>query len=264
MEVTEDGRLADGRLVTLRRAGDHDVAAIAALYQELSEDSFRSRFQCTRPDVAVLAWFASLGHGTRCIVAASTDEPQRLVAEARCVPVDAETAEIALTVRDDYQGAGLGNLLLEALIRIARDDGRTRLRGDVLLGNTPMLHLMQRYGCAVTERAADHSEVTLEISAVGGMPGWPATGARRRVLVEQHGWFDAPAVIALRDAGHDIRRCAGPRSRAGRGCVLVETGECRLAAEADQIVCLLPAGDPDCAAVLAAHQRHWPQLLASS
>jgi GNAT superfamily N-acetyltransferase len=264
MEVIEDGRLADGRPVTLCWAGHYDVAAIAALYQELSEDSFRNRFQCTRPAVTVLARFASLGPGTRCIVAVSPDEPGRLVAEARYVTVDMETAEIALTVRDDYQGAGLGHLLLAVLTRAAAAEGRTRLRGDVLLGNTPMLRLMQRHGCAVTGCAADHSEASLEISAIGGMPGWPADGDRPRVLVEQHGWFDGPVVGALRAAGYDIRRCAGPRSRAGRGCTLVETGECRLAEEADQILYLLPAGDPDCAAVLAAHRRHWPQLLASS
>jgi len=30
------------------------------------------------------------------------------------------------------------------------------------------------------------------------------------------------------------------------------------------IASLLPADDPDCAAVLAAHQRCWPHLLAGS
>jgi GNAT superfamily N-acetyltransferase len=262
MAVTTDGRLADGRQVTLRPAGQADVAAITGLYLELSEDSFRRRFRCTRPAAAVVADLAALGAGISCVVAAHPDDPQRLVGEARYVPVDVETAEIALTVLDGHQGAGLGRMLLEALLRTAREDGRSRVRAEVMLGNTPMVCLMQRYGCAVTEYTG-YSEASLEVSATGGMPGWPKARTGRRVLVEQRGWFDSPAVAALRAAGNDIRLCTGPRSHGGGDCALVATGECRLAAEADEIICLLPAGDPDCAAVLAAHQRHWPHLLSS-
>jgi RimJ/RimL family protein N-acetyltransferase len=263
MTVPVDSRLADGRQVILRLAGPADVAAITGLYLELSADSFRSRFRSTRPAAAVVSGFAALGAATTCIVAVLPGQTGRLVGEARYVPVDAETAEIALTVRDDHQGTGLGRLLLAALMRTARENGLSRVRAEVLLGNVPMVRLMQRYGCAVTDYAAGYSEANLEISTTGGMPGWPRARTGRRVLVEQRGWFDTPAVAALRAAGSDIRLCTGPKSHGGRDCALVSTGECRLAAEADQIVCLLPASDPDCAAVLAAHQRHWPRLLSS-
>jgi len=94
------------------------------------------------------------------------------------------------------------------------------------------------------------------------MPGWPAGSEGHRVLVERRGWFDDQRVAALRSAGQEVRQCTGPLQRAGRACPLVTSGQCRLAEEADLILSLLPGGEPDCAAVLAAHRRRWPDRLA--
>ena len=148
-------------------------------------------------------------------MAASPADPGRLVGEARYVPIAPGTAELALTVQDGYQGAGLGRLLLDALVERAHDDRLDRLRAVVLLENAPMLHLLQHYGWVLAAPTEDYSVVHLEISALGGMPGWPADSAGRRVLVERRGWFDDQRVAALRSAGQDIRQCAGPSERAG-------------------------------------------------
>ncbi len=262
MTMNGDCRLADGRVVVLRPACPGDVAAITRLYLELSAESFRLRFHAGQPAPALVAKFAGLGSGTVCFVAASHADPECLAAEARYVLIDAGTAELALTVRDGYQGAGLGHLLLEALVQRAREDGLKRLRAMVLLGNKPMLRLLQHYGWALADATEDYSVACLEISAVGGMPGWPAESAGQRVLVERRSWFDDERVTALRSAGKDVRQCTGPRRDVGRACPLVTSGHCRLAEEAELIVSLLPDGDPDCAAVLAAHRQRWPHLLA--
>jgi hypothetical protein len=153
----------------------------------------------------------------------------------------------------------MGRLLLEALVQRAREDGLKRLRATVLTSNKPMLRLLQRYGWDLAD-GTEYSVACLEISAIGGMPGWPAEAAGQRVLVERRSWFDDRRVTALRSAGYDVRQCTGPL--AGRTCSLVTSGQCRLAEEADLIVSLLPDGDPDCAAVLAAHRRRWPDRLS--
>ena len=93
------------------------------------------------------------------------------------------------------------------------------------------------------------------------MPGWPAGSAGQRVLVERRSWFDDQQVAALRSAGNDVRQCTGPLHRV-RTCPLVSSGQSRLAEAGGLIVSLLPQDEPDCAAVLAAHQRHWPHRLA--
>jgi GNAT superfamily N-acetyltransferase len=261
MNVNGDCQLADGRTVVLRPADPGDVVAITRLYLELSAESFRRRFHVGRPAPALVARFAGLQSDTVCLIAASHAAPDCLAAEARYVPIGGGTAELALTVADGYQGAGLGHLLLEALVQRAREDGLRRLRAIVLLDNKPMLRLLQHYGWVLADATEDFV-ACLEISAVGGMPGWPAQSAGQRVLVEQRGWFDDKRVTALRSAGKDVLRCTGPLRDAGRACPLVTSGQCRLAEEAGLIVSLLPDGDPDCAAVLAAHRRRWPHLLA--
>ena len=124
-----------------------------------------------------------------------------------------------------------------------------------------MLHLLTRYGSALTEPADESFVVCLEISATGGMPGWPRTSGQR-ILVERRGWFDDRRVAALRVDGNDVRQCTGPDPRGqGRTCPLVEEGRCRLAEDADRIVTLLP-DDAECAAVIEAHRRLWPGKLA--
>ena len=177
MTVNSDCQLADGRAVVVRPAGPGDVAAITKLYLELSAESFRRRFHAGRPAPALVARFARVGSDTVCFVAASHADPDCLAAEARYVPISAETAELALTVADGYQGAGIGHLLLEALVQQAREDGLKRLRAIVLLDNKPMLRLLQHYGWVLADATEDFV-ACLEISAVGGMPG--SAGAVRR------------------------------------------------------------------------------------
>lgn len=59
---------------------------------------------------------------------------------------DDDTAEIAVTVADAWHGCGLGRLLLEQLIDIARRNGVRRLTGEVLATNARMLALARRAG----------------------------------------------------------------------------------------------------------------------
>jgi GNAT superfamily N-acetyltransferase len=261
MAAGSEGQLADGRPVVLRLAGPADVPAITRLYQDLSPESFQRRFHGGRLAPSLLARLASLDVGAVCVVAAPPADPGRLAAEARYVGTGSGTAELALTVSDAYQGAGLGRRLLEALVQRAREDGLERLRAVVLLDNAAMLRLLQRYGWVLAAPVEEFSVACLEISVTGGMPGWPAGSAGRRVLVERRGWFDDQQVAALRSAGNDVRRCPGPLQQV-RDCPLVSSGRCRLAEQADLVVSLLPADEPDCAAVLAAHRRRWPHRLA--
>ena len=262
MTASRECQLADGRVVVLRLAGPADVPAIAELYLGLSPESFYRRFNAEQPAPALVAQLASFGGGAACLVAAAPSDPGRVVGEARCVPIAPGTAELALTVADSYQGAGLGRILLGALVERAREEGLERLRAVVLLANTPMLRLLQSYGWALAAPTEDYSVAFLEISAVGGMPGWPAGHAGRRVLVERRSLFDDQQVAALRAAGNEVRQCTGPRREAGRACPLVTSGHCQLAEEADLIMSLLPGDEPDCTAVLAAHRRRWARRVA--
>jgi len=256
-------QLTDGRTVTLRWAGPDDAPGIARLFMALSPESFHSRFHGGRVGPALALRLARLdpGSGMACVVACPTADPDQIAAEARYVPMDESAAEIGLTVADEYQGTGLGHILLDVLVRRARESGLRRLRALVSLANGPMLHLLEPYGWVLAE-PADLAVACLEISAAGGMPGWPEQVTGRKVLVEQRSFFENYQVAALRAAGDEIRQCAGPRRVTGRACPLVTDGRCRLAEEADLILPLLPGDDEDCARVLEAHRERWPGRLA--
>ena len=259
MEGDGEIRLRDGRHIMLRVAAPADVPRIAELYTALSADSFRRRFHSGRPKPVLLARLARIdvAPGTVSLMAL-TPGSEHLAGEARYVPTAEDAGELALAVLDEFQGLGLGRLMLSALIDHAKASGLERLSAVVNITNETMLHLLTRYGSALTEPADESFVVCLEISATGGMPGWPRTSGQR-ILVERRGWFDDRRVAALRAAGNDVRQCTGPDWQ--RTCPLVEDGRCRLAEEADRIVTFLP-DDADCAAVTEAHRRLWPGKLA--
>lgn len=57
-----------------------------------------------------------------------------------------DTCEFAVTVADDWHGAGLARRLMELLIANARERGLRCMEGQVLAVNTPMRRLAKRLG----------------------------------------------------------------------------------------------------------------------
>ena len=57
---------------------------------------------------------------------------------------DRRRAEIAFAVADEFQGLGVGSLLLKHLISIARSNGIEELFGTTLAVNQKMLRVFQR------------------------------------------------------------------------------------------------------------------------
>lgn len=71
-----------------------------------------------------------------------------VVADARFVrdESDAGVAEIAFIVGDDYQGRGIGTLLMEALAVAARAGGVVTFSARVLSENSAMRAILDKYG----------------------------------------------------------------------------------------------------------------------
>jgi len=66
-----------------------------------------------------------------------------------------ELAEVALVVRDDWQGKGIGTELLKYLIDLARSKGFLGLKAWVLVENTAMMHLFKKCGYQMKYRVED-------------------------------------------------------------------------------------------------------------
>jgi acetyltransferase len=80
---------------------------------------------------------------------------------------DGRTAEYALVVADNWQGKGLGRLLMSRLIEAARDQGLVLIEGLVIGNNRPMRSLMQTFGMVddVDEEDASMRRIWLTLNA---------------------------------------------------------------------------------------------------
>jgi acyl-CoA hydrolase/RimJ/RimL family protein N-acetyltransferase len=64
----------------------------------------------------------------------------------------AHMAEVAFTVRDDYQNKGIGTELLSYLTYLANRQGLLGFTAEVLMENRPMLHLFEKMGFDIQKR----------------------------------------------------------------------------------------------------------------
>ena len=87
-----------------------------------------------------------------------------IVAGGRYIVEKPGTAEIAFAVVDDYQGQGIGAILLRHLAAIARQAGLKEFTAEVLADNTPMLKVFERSGLKFSsKRSADGVHAVLQL-----------------------------------------------------------------------------------------------------
>src|SRR6266540_1986076 len=104
--------------------------------------------------------------------AVSLDEPGRpgagIARDAR-VAGSPGTAEAAITVVDDYQGAGLGTALGIVLASVALRRGITRLRAHMLADNRRVLGLLDRVGATVRQDSPGVALAEIDLHALAGI-----------------------------------------------------------------------------------------------
>jgi acetyltransferase len=163
-ELEEQITLRDGSRVALRPIRPEDAASERRFFGSLSERSRYQRFMQYVRELSpqMLARFTQLDYDRELALVALPvgDGADEFAAVGRYAPnLDGRSAEFALVVGDAWQGRGLGRVLLERLVRAAREAGYTALYGHILGANREMLDLAERLGFAMDSRAGD--EVTM-------------------------------------------------------------------------------------------------------
>ena len=92
-------------------------------------------------------------------------EPGIGVARYVRVPGEPEVAEAAVTVVDDYQGRGVGSLLLEALGAVALENGITRFRGYALESNRPIREVLEALGARTAHDSPGVLRIEVDLPA---------------------------------------------------------------------------------------------------
>ncbi len=141
--------LPDGRRIIFRSLVPADEALIAEAIRTSSRATLRHRFFIPLRGVVPEELHRMLTLDPArdyCLVGELHEPPvRRIVGGARYVRLpDLATAEIALTVHDDFQRQGIGRRLLSLLVEQGRRDGLHTFVAEVMAENTAMLHLLQR------------------------------------------------------------------------------------------------------------------------
>ena len=169
----ERARLRDGREVVIAQLTLADVPLLADAFARLSEESRRLRFLGPKPSLsqAELRYLTGVDGHNHEALGAIDPETGRGVAIGRFVrdPQDADRAEVAITVADDWQRRGLGKLMLERLADRAREESLRSFTALVSHDNRNMRGLLERIDAPahITQMAGGVAEWEIELAPKG-------------------------------------------------------------------------------------------------
>jgi acyl-CoA hydrolase/GNAT superfamily N-acetyltransferase len=148
-----------GLEILLRPVKMTDEPLLKDFFYSLSDKSMYRRFMSPRRDMPhrQLQEFVVIDYTRDMVILASvmSGEKEEAVGLGQyAIAGDSHTAEVAFTVRDDYQNRGIGTELLSYLTYFARSQGLLGFTAETLMENFPMLHLFEKMGFIVEKHAA--------------------------------------------------------------------------------------------------------------
>ena len=141
--------LKDGTELILRPVLPGDSQRTSHGPVEFSSETLYRRFMSTRePSMALMNYLFQVDYVFHFVWVLVDGVDGPVVADVRFVrdETDPTEAEIAFLVGDAYQGRGIGNVLMDALIIAAHVGGVERFSARVLTDNLPMRTILDRFG----------------------------------------------------------------------------------------------------------------------
>jgi acyl-CoA hydrolase len=149
-----------GLEIFLRPVRMSDEPLLKDLFYSLSDNSLYRRFISRRKDMPHerLQEFVIIDYSKEmAIVATVKKEDKEVIVGLGQYAINPEThtAEIAFTVRDDYQNKGVGSEMLTYLTHHAKRQGLLGFTAEVLVENRAMLHLFNKMGFIMDSRVEE-------------------------------------------------------------------------------------------------------------
>jgi GNAT superfamily N-acetyltransferase len=150
--------LQDGVEVTIRAVRPDDGERIHRAFRRLAPETVRHRFMSYKRDLTD----AELKHITgvdfrrdvALLVTIGSGEDETVEGGASYFALDLDapydSAELAFTVEEDFQGRGIAGSLMRHLIWFARRNRLRQFEADVLISNLPMLAVFRDSGLPMT------------------------------------------------------------------------------------------------------------------
>ena len=151
-DLEHEVALRDGSHVLLRPIRPEDADMEAAFIRALSPQSRYLRFMehMTELSTSMLIRFTQIDYDREmalvALVPGPDGEPLQVGVARYITNPDGESCDFGLVVSDDWQGRGLGRILMQALMDCAAARGLRRIEGQVMAANRGMLQLMERLG----------------------------------------------------------------------------------------------------------------------
>ena len=168
--------LKDGTEVIFRAVRPDDKELIKEAFRNLEPETIYTRYfyHKTYLSDADLKWATELDfvNDVAIVVTIFQDETEVVIGGSRYSllrgqPGSPQRAEIAFTVEEDYQGLGMGKLLLKHMTSIARGQNLTGFEAEVLSQNGAMITVFEKSGLQVRKRHEGGSiHVTMDFPEV--------------------------------------------------------------------------------------------------
>jgi GNAT superfamily N-acetyltransferase len=152
----ETVRLRTGETLELHPMEGCDAADLVDFHHRLSPETTYLRFFSPHPELSTkeLDRFTHVDHADREAIVATVGNQIVGVGRYDRRP-GAPDAEVAFVVADAWQRHGIGTILLDRLIGLARCRGLERLTAETLAVNRPMLATFRRSGLPMSTSLAD-------------------------------------------------------------------------------------------------------------
>jgi RimJ/RimL family protein N-acetyltransferase len=165
-------RLRDGERIEIRPIRPEDREVLADGVRRMSAESRYRRFFSPLDHLSEqqLTYLTEVDHHDHEALVALEEGTGQGIGVARFVrsESDAEVAEFAVAVADDWHNRGVGTALIHRLADRAREEGIRRFSGSILEENRPMLDLADELGdVSVRDRSAGAVEIEVELPEEG-------------------------------------------------------------------------------------------------
>ncbi|MGP9782775.1 bifunctional acetate--CoA ligase family protein/GNAT family N-acetyltransferase [Glutamicibacter sp. AOP12-B1-11] len=204
--------LRDGTTAHLRPITPQDAQALQDMHKQQSETSVYLRYFTYKSSLTPkeLERFTNVDHRNR--VAFTVLRGSKIIGVGRYDRLDDPTeAEVAFNVSDEYQGTGIGSILLEHLAAAGRENDIVKFTAEILPENRKMLTVFSDAGYAVARHFED-GVIMLEFPISPTEKSKEVTEAREhRAEASSVAGVLAPSAVAVIGAsrawgsiGHDV------------------------------------------------------------
>ena len=167
-----DEKLPDGGIIHIRLIRPDDKKRLVDGFHHLSKNSIYFRFLGSKKELTEsdLVYFTEIDYEKHIALAVTIPDngDEEIIAVGRYIESEqrdsVRSAEVALAVVDSHQNRGIGSLLFEKLMQIARSQCLTRFEAYVFPDNRRMLEIFNHHAFNVhRSREEDAMFITCSI-----------------------------------------------------------------------------------------------------